>query len=210
MKKTTTFCGFIASALLIGHTAFAQFEGVIKFEKYKNDTTKYMYQVKGKQVRITEFGSDGSEKGIQLVDLDKKSVIALSPDRKLYMDASNAKDAVPVGPQVTKTSNKKKIAGYDCTEWIAKSDKDNTIISYWVGGDKFDFFVPLLSTLNRKDRLSKYFLEIPDNKNVFPLMGEEKAMDGTVKTTLLVTAVESKKLDQSFFEIPKGYQKFEK
>lgn len=210
MKKTLTFCGLIASAMLISTASFSQFEGVIKFEKYKNDTTKYMYHVKGKQVRITEFGTDGSEKGIQLVDLDKKSVIALSPDRKLYMDAANAKDAVLVNPQVTKTTNKKKIAGYDCTEWVAKSDKDNTVISYWVAGDKFDFFAPLLTTLNRKDRLSKYFVEIPDNKGVFTMMGEEKALDGTVKTTLKVTAVEAKKLDQSLFEIPKGFQKFEK
>lgn len=209
MKKTLLFSGII-SALFFNANVFSQFEGVIKFEKYKADTTKYMYQVKGKQVRITEFGADGSEKGIQLVDLDKKSVIALSPDRKLYMDAANAKDAVLVNPQVTKTTNKKKIAGYDCTEWIAKSEKDNTMISYWVGGDKFDFFVPMLSTLNRKDRLSKYFVEIPDNKGVFTMMGEEKSLDGTLKTTLMVTSVEAKKLDQGLFEIPKGYQKFEK
>lgn len=210
MKKTMIFCGFIASSVLFCNSAFSQFEGIIKFEKYKNDTTKYMYHVKGKQVRITEFGSDGSEKGIQLVDLDKKSVLALSPDRKLYMDASNAKDAVLVNPQVTKTTNKKKIAGYDCTEWVAKSDKDNTVISYWVGGDKFDFFAPLLTTLNRKDRLSKYFVEIPDNKGVFTMVGEERSFDGTVKNTLRVISVEAKKLDQSLFEIPKGFQKFEK
>ena len=210
MKKTTIFCGIIISALLLSADVFSQFEGVIKFEKYKTDTTKYMYHVKGKLVRITEFGSDNSEKGIQLVDLDKKSVIALSPDRKLYMDAANAKDAVLVNPQVTKTTNKKKVAGYDCTEWIAKSDKDNTMISYWVGGDKFDFFAPLLTALNRKDRLSKYFVEIPDNKGVFTMMGEEKSLYGTLKTTLMVTSVEAKKLEQGLFEIPKGYQKFEK
>lgn len=210
MKKTIISCAVVAFSTVISNAVFAQFEGVIKFEKYKNDTTKYMYHVKGKQVRITEFGTDGSEKGIQLVDLDKKSVIALSPDRKLYMDASNAKDAVPVSPQVTKTANKKKIAGYDCTEWVAKSDKDNTVISYWVGGDKFDFFVPLLTTLNRKDRLSKYFVEIPENKGVFTMQGEEKALDGTVKNVLKVTSVETKKLDPSLFEIPKGFQKFEK
>lgn len=210
MKKTIISLGLIAIALMLGAPSFAQFEGVIKFEKYKNDTTKYMYHIKGKQIRITEFGNDGSEKGVQLVDLEKKTVIALSPDRKLYMDAANAKDAVLVNPQVTKTTNKKKVAGYDCTEWIAKSDKDNTIISYWVGGDKFDFFVPLLTTLNRKDRLSKYFVEIPDNKGVFTMLGEERSLDGTVKTTLKVTSVEAKKLEQSLFEIPKGFQKFEK
>lgn len=210
MKKTPILCGFIVSAVFFSNSVFSQFEGIIKFEKYKNDTTQYMYHIKGKQIRITEYGPDGSEKGIQLVDIEKKTVIALSPDRKLYMDASNSKDAVLVNPQVTKTTNKKKVAGIECTEWIAKSEKDNTVISYWVGGNNFDFFVPLLQVLNRKDRLSKYFLEVPDNRNIFPLLGEERSLDGTHKTTLKALVVEQKKLDQSLFEIPKGFQKFEK
>jgi hypothetical protein len=211
MKKAINTLTLAAALIFVCQLSFAQFEGIIKFKKDKQgEITNFVYYVKGKDVRVDEFGSDGSVKGIMLVDIGTLKVTALSPDRKLYMDASNNKPNPEVKPEVSKTTNKKKIANYDCTEWIVKSTAEGTEISYWVGGDNFDFFEPLLKALNRKDRLSKYFLEVPGNDKVFTMMGVEKGLDGSIRTTLEVSSVEQKSLGKDVFQIPDGYVKFEK
>ena len=208
MKTLTTILGLLITLV---YTGFAQFEGVIQFQKVKSETTKYTYYIKGNNVRIDEFGTANAIKGTMLVDIEKGTVTALSPDRKLYMDATNSKVPVAVNPKVERTTNKKKIQGYDCTEWIVKSEVEGTTISYWVI-DKadFPFFKGLLKTLNRKDRLSKYWLEVPGIDNLFTMVGEEKAADGTTRTKLEVIGVEPKKIDAALFAIPRGYVKFEK
>lgn len=214
MKKINVLKNACLVALVFTYTfAQAQFEGVIKFDKKKGtEMTKYTYYVKGKQVRIDEFGPDGTTvKGIMLINTEKGSVTALSPDRKLFMDASNDKPANKVGPKFAKTSNKKKIKGVDCTEWTATSDLEETVISYWVIDQaKFSFFEPLLKTLNRKDRLSKYWLELPEIKGRFTMVGLEKSKDGTERTKLEVSEMVEKKVDDALFAIPKDYVKFEK
>ncbi|MBL4653244.1 MAG: DUF4412 domain-containing protein [Flavobacteriales bacterium] len=209
MKKLLTSLALVS--ILSVSSAFAQFQGVIEFEKIKTETTKYSYSVKGNMVRIEETGADGVIKGIMIVDLDKKTVIALSPDRKLYMDATNKRVSPVIEPEVTKTKNKKTINGFECTEWIVKYNAESTQISYWVSPDTgFDFFNNLIAVLNRKDNLSKYFITIPDYKTVFPVNAIEKNTDGTVKTELKITKIEKKDLPDSLFEIPKDYQKFER
>jgi len=206
MKKISLFAALVFFTQLL----FAQFEGVINFEKIKSETTKYTYYVKGKKVRIDEYGSDGKIKGTELIDLDKGTVWALSHDRKLYMDGTPKRVHAASNPKLNKTSNKKTVHGYECTEWLAKSVDEGTEISYWVGGDKFDFFVPLLKTLNRKDRLSKYYVETANDSKGFPFVGTEKAMDGSVRTTLKVTSIEEKAIEDSLFEVPNDFVKFEK
>ena len=208
MKKSISL---VALILALGFSSMAQFEGKINFDKVKSETTKYVYYIKGENVRIDEFGSDGAIKGIMLVNTTKGTATSMLPDRKLYMDASNSKTAAPVNPTVNKTSNTKTIQGYKCTEWIVKSEKDGTEISYWVIDKKdFPFFKKLLTTLNRKDRLSKYWLEVPGIDNLFTMVGEERALDGSVRTRLEVTSVEPQTLESSLFEIPQGYVKFER
>jgi|TARA_B110000495_G_C22877564_1_gene511816 hypothetical protein len=209
MKKLLTSIALIA--LFTISSGFAQFQGVIEFEKIKTETTKYSYSVKGNKVRIDETGPDGSVKGIMIVDLSKSTVIALSPERKLYMDATNKRIAPIIKPEITKTKNKKTINGFGCTEWIVKYSQENTQISYWVSPETgFDFFEKLIKVLNRKDKLSKYFIAIPGNETVFPVNAVEKNMDGTIKTELKITKIDKKELPDSLFDIPKDYQKFER
>lgn len=206
--KSLLFSTFI----MLAFTLNAQFEGVINFKKQKgSEITNYTYYIKGKNVRIDEFGPEGAIKGIMLIDTEKDVVTALSPDRKLYMDATNNKPPVKVNPKVTKTSQKKKIGDYNCTEWVVLSKEEGTIVSYWVIDEAdFPFFEAMLRTLNRKDRLSKYWLEVPGIKGKFTMMGTEKSMDGQTRVTLEVTSMEEKSVEDSVFEIPSNYVKFEK
>lgn len=205
----------IFSALIvtcISLSGFAQsFEGVITFKKNTlTDTTHYKYVIKGNNVRIEEMGSKGNTTGIMLVDLKAGKVVALSPDRKLYMDVENSAKVVTGNPEVTKTKNTKEIAGYKCTQWRVKNKEQDTEISYYVADGKFDFFVPLLKTLNRKDKMASYFLQIPDNSGVFPMEATERTLLRGEKASLVVTNVEKKTVDAKQFEIPADYLKYDK
>ena len=68
----------------------------------------------------------------------------------------------------------------------------------------------LLETLNRKDEQAVFFLEIPDAKGVFPMLGLEQKMDGAEVTKLQVTKVTKGVQKPALFEIPAGYNKFER
>lgn len=189
----------------------AQFEGVIYFNKVHNETTEYTFTVKGSKMRIENFGKDGKLLGVDLIDFEAGTVIAMSPERKLYYDAKT-KPGTAVKPTIEKTNNKKTILGYECTEWTAKIPLEDTEISYWVTDKSagFTFFDEMLDVLNRKDKLAKYFMAIPDNKDVFPLIGEERDSDGKVRTKLVTTKIEPKSVDESLFVIPDDYQEYER
>lgn len=209
MKKLISTLSILA-LISIG-SCYAQFQGIIEFDKIKTETTKYSYAVKGNKVRIEETATNGEVKGIMIVDLDKETVTALSPERKLFMDATNKRVAPPISPEITKTKNTKEIKGYSCSEWIVKYPMEETQISYWVTDKgEFTFFNKLLLILNRKDRLSTYFLSVPGHESVFTLDGIEKGLDGTVKTELRITKIEKKQLSDQVFEIPSDYVKFER
>lgn len=189
--------------------SFAQFQGIIEFERIKSDTTKYSYFIKGDMVRIEETGKDGKTKGIMLIDNSKKLVTALYPERRLYMDVTNKKAATPINPEVIETGKTKKMLGYECKEWLVRSKEDDTEISYWVTDNDFGFYLDMLSTLNRKDKLPRYYLQIKGTEGMFTMEGIERTLDGKVRTHLVVTKIEDRKLRGALFEIPKGYSKFE-
>jgi hypothetical protein len=187
------------------------FEGVIEFDrKAGSSQMKYKYFIKDDKIRIEDYGSDGTLQGIMLVNTTANKVIGLSPDRKLYMDVPNNRIPKDVAVEVKKTGNTKDIQGYKCSEIKVTCKDESRVITYWVGGDNFTFLLPMLKTMNRMDKTSVYFLKIPDVGNVFPMIGEEKKLDGTLLSLLKVTSIKEQTLDNSLFEIPKGYSKFEK
>lgn len=202
----------IALPFALGTLVQAQaFEGVIEFTKTTGPVvTTYRYFVKGDFIRIEEVSSRGDVQGIMLVDTHDKTVTALSPERKLYMDVPNMRLPKDVETQVQKTSDMKEIAGYKCEKWVVKSPKEDRVITYWVAADDFNFFVPLLETLNRKDEQAVFFLQIKDAKGVFPMLGVEHKLDGAEVSRLEVSKVTKGAQKASLFEIPAGYNKFER
>ena len=167
--------------LCAGLAANAQaFEGIIEFTKTTGPVvTNYKYYIKGDHVRIEEISARGDAQGIMLVDTRDKTVTALSPDRKLYMDVPNMRLPKEVKTDVKKTGEMRDMAGYKCEKWIVKSAAEDRTITYWVAADKFEFFIPLLETLNRKDEQAVFFLEVPDAVGVFPMLGVEQKLDGS-------------------------------
>lgn len=200
----------LAASLGTGLCAQA-FEGVVEFTKTTGPVvTGYKYFVKGDFIRIEEVSSRGEVQGIMLVDTRDKTVTAISPERKLYMDVPNTRLPKEVQVQVQKTPDTRDFAGYKCEKWVVKNPKDDRQITYWVAADEFNFFRPLLETLNRKDETALYFLEIKDASGVFPMLGIEQKMDGAEVSRLEVSKVTKSAQKSSLFEIPAGYNKFER
>src|SRR5690606_35227825 len=92
----------LAAAPLVA--AAQAFEGVVEFIKTTGPVvTAYKYFVKGDHVRIEEINARGEVQGIMLVDNRDKTVVALSLDRKLYMDVPNMRLPKDVETSVEKS-----------------------------------------------------------------------------------------------------------
>ncbi|HNA33529.1 MAG TPA: DUF4412 domain-containing protein [Flavobacteriales bacterium] len=203
-----------ALLLLLGTGTMAtaqSFEGTIEFTKTTGPVvTNYKYFVKGEHIRIEEINARGDAQGIMLVDTRDRTVTALSPDRKLYLDVPNMRLPKEVNVEVKKTGEIKELAGYKCEKWVVKSASEDRNITYWVAADKFDFFMPMLETLNRKDEQAVFFLEIPDAPGVFPMLGVEQKLDGSEVSKLQVTRIAKSVQKPALFEIPADFNKFER
>ncbi|MCC7051585.1 MAG: DUF4412 domain-containing protein [Bacteroidia bacterium] len=203
----------LALGTFFAQSSYSQgFEGVMDFRKYSpTDTVHYKYYIKDGNVRIEEINRKGELSGIMLVLPKINSVRALNPDRKMYMDVPNNNAPVFKGePEITKTKLTKDINGIKCTQWRIKSAEEKTEATYWVAKGDYDFFIPMLKTLNRKDKLSYYFLSIPENQGLFPFEGEERSVTRELKNSVKVDQIAKKKLDNKIFSIPADYKKYEK
>ncbi len=199
--------------LLVGtvFSAHAQFEGVVNFTRTKGTkVTKFRYHVAGNQLRIEELDGNGGVKNIMLVDADNNEVISVNTNRKVWMDAYNNRRMLPVDSRITKTEGTKEILGYQCSVYVVRNEGEGTAVHFWCGGEEFSFFRPTVETMNRRDKLARYFqvLEVP--KGTFPLVGEEYDLDGKLRMRLEVTSFEKGDVDPAMFEIPDGYTEFEK
>ncbi len=200
---------------MLSLTAVSQsFEGIIEFKKGSStDTISYVYYINSTNlVRIDEIGSKSKKvEGSFLVNLAAKNMKSVNHDRKLYMDQPTPAAPIIKGVcTVTKGQGVKNIQGYKCVEYIVTNNTENTIITYWLGDGKFAFFEKLLRQLNRKDKASVYFLQIPDVKNLFPMLSIQTNLAGKEVGRLEVTKITKKVVEPSLYEIPKGYNKFEK
>ncbi len=200
--------GIAASALALQAQSF---EGTIEFTKTTGPVvTNYKYFIKGDHVRIEELSSRGGVQGIMLVDNHDRTVTALSPDRKLYMDVPNMRLPKDFKAEVKKTGEMKDMAGYKCEKWTVKSPVEDRMLTYWVAQDAFNFFVPLLETLNRKDEQALFFLKVEGAKGVFPMLGVEQKLDGSEVSRLEVTKVTRGAQKPELFQVPAGFTKFER
>jgi hypothetical protein len=201
----------VAAALLMASTSFAQFNGSIEFTKKVGTVeVNYVYYVSGDKIRIDEI-TDGKTEGYQLIDLKTKDFKGVSPDRKMYMDVPNKRPATELTVKVENTGKTKDIQGVKCSEIVVTcADKDRKIV-YWVAKGDYNFFIPMLETLNRKENQSMFFLEIPNMAGHFPMLSTEYAIStGAVVSELSAGKVSKSKVDAAKFVIPSDFKKFER
>lgn len=209
MKKIALFIAGIALSI----TASAQFEGSIEFKmETKKDTTTNIYYTKGDHVKLDQLGKKtGKVEGSFVFDMTNKQIKFVNPARKVWGEHKSETPPVIKGTcEVTKTKNTKTILGKKCTEYIVKNTEENTIITYWITVDKFDFFVPVVKMWNRKDKQSIYFNQIKDlPKGAMPMASYENTLDGKPVSKLEVLKIEKKTLELTQVSVPADYKKFE-
>jgi hypothetical protein len=215
MKKCILkFIAVVTMVVGFSSVAIAQsFEGTIEFKKASaTDTTNYVYYIKGAEIRIDEIGTQSHKaEGTFLIDMEGKTMKSLNHERKLYMDQPTPPAPVSKGTfSVKKGTEVKNLQGYKCAQYTVTNTEEGTQIVYWLAEGKFSFFIKLLHQLNRKDKSSIYFLQIPDTKNMFPMLSIQQDLEGKEQMRLEVTKIIKKEIDPSLFEVPKGYGKFEK
>ena len=142
------------------HTmAQSDFEGTIEFKKMKKGKiSTYLYYVKGDIVRLEEIGSNKMIVDIALIDLVKKKVFLISPERKSYMSLSPKQTTKNMqNTRVEMKSDRKTILNHECKKWVVTNTDYNAQVTYWVVKGHYDFFVRLLDVLKRKDYHSLFF-----------------------------------------------------
>lgn len=213
MKKyILQFISIVVMGIVFSTVATAQsFEGIIEFKKETpTDTINYVYYVKDYLVRIDEIGTKSHKaEGTFLIDMDQKTMKSLNHDRKLYMDQPTPATPTLKGTCTVTKADVKNLQGYKCVGYVVTNTEENTKISYWVADGKFSFFEKLLRQLNRKDKSSVYFLQIPSIKNSFPMLSVQQSLDGKDQMRLEVTKIIKKEVDPTMFDVPRDYNKFE-
>lgn len=201
----------VASAVLLTASSFAQFGGEIEFtKKVGSIEVHYKYFVSGDKVRVEEI-TDGTIEGVQLMDLKAGTMLAVSPERKMYMEVPNKRPASELEVKIDKTGKTKTINGKKCEQIIVTCEDKDRKIEYWVTKGDYNFFIPMLNTLNRKENQSMFYLEIAGMEGYFPMLSTETTLsDGQVVSVLTAGSITEKKLDGDIFEVPAGFSKFEK
>ena len=202
----------VLTAGLLSFGAQSQFEGVIEFEKnVGNVHVNYRYFVKGDHIRIEEVAPDGEVEGIQLIDLKEGTMYAISPEQKLYMEAPNRRPAADFDAEVEKTGKTKVINGVKCKQIIVTSKAKDRKIVYWVAKGDYDFFIPMLKALNRKENQSLFFQKIEGIDGYFPMLSQEYILSSNrLVSELKTTEVKKQTNEANIFEIPSDYKKFER
>lgn len=211
MKVIATLTMMMLGLLCTTDSTAQRFEGSIGFTKNIGPVTaKYTYHVKDDMIRVEELDELGEIQGIMLVNTTTNTVVALSPERKMYIDVPNRRKTNQSETEVKTTGKKQTINGYECEEWLVKSPDDGREVSYWVATKDFEFFLPMLKTLNRKDKMALYYMDLPNAAGSFPMKGTEVKSDGMELTRLEVDTVAHETLSADMFEIPADYSKFER
>ncbi|MCE3228803.1 MAG: hypothetical protein K0S32_3354 [Bacteroidetes bacterium] len=212
MKKTLLVA---ATFLLAGGISAQGFNGSIDF-KYSNskDTTNNTYYVKDKMVKLDQFSrKTGNIEGSFIFDMNTNTIKWINPKRKVWGEQKSETPAIIKGKcEVTKGTNTKMVQGVKCNEYIVKNTEENTVITYWIAQDKFNFFVPIVKLWNRKDKQSVYFSQITGlPEGSMPLLSEEKQLsDGKALTRLEVVKINKTIPDEANLKVPSDYNKFDK
>lgn len=191
------------------------FVGKIEFLYYQRDTTKNTYWVKEPFVKLDQYSkkNDGTLEGSFIFHLTNQEIKMLSHRRKLWnIHKSTVPPVIKGQCEVIPTKNIQKIAGQNCTEYIVRNTTEDTEISYWIcENGNYTFFQPLLKLWNRKDKQSVYFNQIKNiPKGAMPLLSIEKQIStGKILSKLETIKITYEKLNDSIFQIPAEYKKFE-
>lgn len=214
--------GILFSCLLficfISTKAYSQsFEGEIVLKITGKDQNKPQvvdYYCKGSKIRF-EAKSEEGEAGAMVLDTKNYDALILMPAQKMYMTYNYKSQLGGVRDTMNKAMEKgnvkmtdetKDINGYKCEKWTFKDD-DGTSGEAWMtkGISNFFFFSNPLGGNNDQPEWQKKLT----NEGYFPMMVTTKNADGEVESSMEVTSIEKKSLDESLFTPPDDYKKMD-
>jgi hypothetical protein len=184
------------------------FEGSISLVRESVfDTTLITISVRGQMVRVDERDSHHRIISSHLIDLEKETIFALSPELRLYkqLTVTSPPNNSTSQLKIIKTGNYKKINGYKCYQWRIRDEQRNTEVAYWVAPERFMFLETILSLLNRTELSLKLFQHIPDSQHYFPMLTEERTLLRRMKLQIAVVEIVETSQKPEIFQIPQGY-----
>jgi hypothetical protein len=204
----------IIAALLSLNILAQSFTGTIDFKYYSlRDTTLNTYWVKEPKIKLDQYAKRSNTiEGSFVFDLKEKNIKFVNPKRKVWGDQKSEVPPVVRGKcEVSKGAKNKMVNGYKCNEYIVKNEEENTVITYYITTDKYDFFAPMMEMWNRKDKQSIYFLKIKGlPKGSMPVLSEEKTLsDGKYLSKLEITKLNKGGVEDVNISIPAEYKKFD-
>lgn len=193
------------------------FEGeiVMKVTDKDQDTPQTIdYYCKGSKIRFESQNHEGMG-GAMVLDTKSYDALILMPAQKMYMaynyksvlgSVSDTMSKAMEKGNVKMTGETKNINGYTCEKWTFKDD-DGTTGEAWMTkgiGNFFFFDNPMGGRSDQPEWQKKL-----TNEGYFPMMVTTKNEDGEVESTMEVTKIEPKSLDESLFSPPAGYKKMD-
>lgn len=190
----------------------AKFQGEILYQKADlADTVNLKMYFKDSKVRVDYFNASGILHKYKLINFTENLIYTVNPSRKLYVQNQLT---APDGTQdpnieIDKTGNHKQILGYTGYQWIVKNKKRNSVVSYWVTEEDYDYYTLILDALNRTDKIVDYFGDIPENEGYLILEAEEFSLVRERRMCLRALDMKKRQLNENLFELPANYQLFE-
>ena len=193
------------------------FEGEIVMKISDKDRDKPQtvdYYCKGNKIRFESKDHEGMG-GAMVLDTKNYDALILMPAQKMYMTYNYKSVLGGVRDTITKAMEKgnvkmtgetKNINGYTCEKWTFNDD-DGTTGEAWMTkgiGNFFFFSNPMGGRSDQPEWQKKL-----SNEGYFPMMVTTKNADGEVESTMEVTSIEKKSLDESLFTPPADYRKME-
>ena len=160
------------------------------------------YFVRGDDIRV-ELNDPRAQGALMLMNVEKKEIRMVMPAQKMYMtmpvpdlDEEEGESAVPQA-----TGEKKEILGYTAEKYLIELEGSDYEI--WAT-DELGAFGALDFPGDDKAGFSSPFSRIK-GEAFFPLLIIERNGDRE-QSRVEISEIEAKKLDDSLFEVPAGYQ----
>jgi len=205
---------FLFTSLTVNANSKIQnFEGSINLKREAVYDTLYItILVKGNFVRIDEYERINFIRNSYIVDLEKETVFALSPQQKLFTEvrANNKNQIAEKDTQIVRTGNCMDYNGYKCCQMRVKCRNRDTEIAYWVADENFDFFTTLVKILKKTKVNISLFDYFPEIEGLFPVLIVERTLLRKERMTLKLDSIQKVILSENSFKIPPDYRKIER
>jgi len=210
MKNSALKILIISLTIIFSNNLFSQFTGEISFKKTTGaNEINYKYYINNNDIRIEEIDSEEKIEGIKLINLSTKKINILSPERKLYIEASELRGPAEVKVKVEKTGKTKIILEKECQKIIVTCNDQDRQVTYWVTKGDYNFFLPMLELINRREKHAVYYQKISNIKGCWPMKSSEYVLStGKLISEMTTSSIINNEVKSEVFMIPSDYELF--